>query len=85
MASSIISIGERRELPEKEEGSAYLKDDCASQWIKDEFGGLSIYTIIGCLEEFLEYDKEHPYDIEPIHELLKNRHPDDALRLGDSN
>ena len=29
-----------------EENSSYLGDDCASQWLKDEFGGLSIYTII---------------------------------------
>ena len=72
----------REYIGREEEGSAYLKDDCASQWIKDEFGGLSLYTIIDCLEEFLEYDKEHPKDIEPIREVLRNRHPDG---IGDSN
>jgi len=68
-----------------EENSPYLGDDCARQWLKDEFGGLSIYTIIDCLEEFLEYEKDHPNDIDPILEALKNRHSDGSVRLGDAN
>ena len=68
-----------------ESDSAYPPGDCASQWLKDEFGGLSIYTIIDCLEEFYEYEKKYPNDIDPILVVLKNRHTDGSVRIGDSN
>ena len=68
-----------------ESDSAYLPGDCANQWLKEEFGGLSIYTIIDCLEEFYEYEKEYPNNIDPLLEVLKNRHSDGSVRIGDSN
>ena len=68
-----------------EEDSAYLVDDCASQWLQDEFGGLSNYTIIDCLEELLEYEKEHPDEIDPILKILQSRRSDGSVRMVDSN
>ena len=64
-----------------EKDSPYLPDDCARKWLEDEYGdcGLSIYTLIECLEEFLEYEKEHPNDYETIRSELNSRQPSQSL------
>ena len=36
-----------------------------------------------CLEDFLEYDRDHPNNIDPIREVLKNRRSDGAVLMGD--